>query len=82
MRRILLSSPTGIDFLINLKLRALIARLVHLQIAIQIVNPKRLIPLGFFQLLKIGQSIQLNGDINGVVVVIYRKGVKGEEHVS
>jgi hypothetical protein len=79
-RRILLSSLIGIDFLITLKLRALIVPLVHAQIVTLIASLKSLIPLGYFQLLKTGQRIELSRDINGVVVVIYRKGIKGEEH--
>jgi hypothetical protein len=81
-RTILLSSLIVIDFLIILRLEALILHLVHLQIATPIVSLKSLIPLDYFQLLKTGQKIEVNGDMNGVVVVIYRKGVKGEQHVS
>jgi hypothetical protein len=36
----------------------------------------------WFQLLKNGQQTELDRDINDVVIDIFKKGIKGEEHVS
>jgi hypothetical protein len=37
---------------------------------------------GYFQLLKNGQQIELDRGINDVVIDIFKKGIKGKEHVS
>jgi len=63
-------------------LRALIVHLMHLQIIIQTVTLESLILPGYFQLLKNGQQTELDRDINDVVIDIFKKGIKGEEHVS
>jgi hypothetical protein len=63
-------------------LRALIVHLMHLQIIIQTVTLESLILPGYFQLLKNGQQTELDRGINDVVIDIFKKGIKGKEHVS
>src|SRR5882757_4111258 len=67
------NSLIGMAFLIL----ALIVHLMHLPTIIRIVSLKGLILVGYIRQLKSKTKLGLKGGIDGIVIAIFKKGVKG-----
>jgi hypothetical protein len=67
------NSLIGMAFLIL----ALIVHLMHLPTIIQIVSLKGLILVSYIRQLKSKTKLGLKGDIDGVVIAIFKKGIEG-----
>jgi hypothetical protein len=70
---LLLNSLIRIAFLIL----ALIVYLMYLPTIIQIVSLKGLILVGYIRQLRSKTKLGLKGGIDGVIITIFKKGIKG-----